>query len=158
RGVPSIGLLGFVCLGGTIVASFCVRSWLSVSPINAEATAGGRADETHSPIPRQTDWPWWPAITANASSTTAIPPQVGMRAANIEWEGPLPGSGHSSPIVWDDNVFVTTAEESPQSQSILCIDIHDGHVRWNAPVLHGLLPLKHEKNSHASATPVCDGD
>jgi outer membrane protein assembly factor BamB len=76
----------------------------------------------------------------------------------VEWKTPLPGVGHSSPVVWGDAVLVTTAYEETGEQSLLCIDLTDGHIRWEVPVFRGELPTKHEKNTHASSTPACDGE
>ena len=41
---------------------------------------------------------------------------------------------------------------------MVCVDLQNGQIRWNVPVLHGTFPIKHEKASHAAATPVCDGE
>jgi outer membrane protein assembly factor BamB len=75
----------------------------------------------------------------------------------VRWKTAVPGRGHASPIVCKDLVFVASAEEDTATQSLLCFDRGSGSLRWNTPIHRGGLMPKHEKNSHASATPDCDG-
>ncbi|MEM1068652.1 MAG: PQQ-binding-like beta-propeller repeat protein, partial [Planctomycetota bacterium] len=81
------------------------------------------------------------------------------KGVNIVWKTPLPGRGHSSPVVIQDYIFLTTSESKDQSQSLLRFDRESGRLmnRW---VLHrGTLPRTiHPNNSHASPTPVSDGE
>jgi outer membrane protein assembly factor BamB len=56
-----------------------------------------------------------------------------------------------------DRVFIATADGAAQTQSLLCFDRADGRPMWATEVHRGGLMAKQEKNSHASATPVCDG-
>jgi outer membrane protein assembly factor BamB len=76
---------------------------------------------------------------------------------------PLPGSGWSSPVVCAGRVFLTTAVPTgrgDQSLRALALDARTGKVLWNAEVFRQqgakASPI-HGKNSHASATPVTDG-
>jgi outer membrane protein assembly factor BamB len=70
----------------------------------------------------------------------------------------VPGRGHSSPVVWGDRVFLTTADEQAQTQSVLAFDRNTGKLLWDLVAHKGGLMKKHNKNSHASATPACDGE
>lgn len=98
---------------------------------------------------------------------------------NIRWITPIPGLGHSSPIVWGNRIYVTTAEsDSPDPElrvgiygdiapvkeevihrwHLLCIDKSNGNILWDA-VEHQAVPSvhRHPKASHANSTPATDG-
>lgn len=73
------------------------------------------------------------------------------------WKIELPGGGHSSPVVWGDKVFVTSADKETGARTLLCIGVGDGHVLWKRE-----FPLaaygQHNDNSYAAATPAVDAD
>ena len=76
---------------------------------------------------------------------------------NILWKVPVPGNGHASPIVCGGQVFIATADEQHQTQSLLCFDRQTGKPLWSRVIHTGGFMQKHAKNSQASATPACDG-
>jgi outer membrane protein assembly factor BamB len=103
---------------------------------------------------------------------------------NVKWATPLPGLGHSSPVVWGNRVFVTTAvssgdrifrpkiaardgevtnvdsagDEPRHAWKLICLDLHTGNILWERVAHEGVPRIKrHLKNSHASATAVTDG-
>lgn len=78
---------------------------------------------------------------------------------NIAWKTPIPGRGHSTPIVTDKGIFLTTADQQAGTQSILGIDPVSGAV-FDSWVIHrDMLPDEiHGNNSYASPTMVYDGD
>src|SRR5205085_2517785 len=77
---------------------------------------------------------------------------------NVVWKTEVPGKGHSSPIVYGNRVFLTTAEEGPASQSVLAFDRKTGKRLWSTRAHESPFVRKNPKNSHASATPACDGE
>lgn len=108
------------------------------------------------------NWPSWrgPEGNNHAAEETRAPLRWDLETGqNIVWKTPLPGRGHSSPIVIEDAIFLTTAEQSVGTQSLLKLDRESGRLidQW---VLHqGTLPRRiHGNNSHASPTPVYDGE
>jgi len=133
-------------------------------------------------------WPSFrgPSASGDAGNRGPAPPtrwDVGQ-AQNVLWKSPIPGLGHSSPIVWGDRVFVTTAVSSgarifrPESLTrdgevtnvdsagvepkhawkLICFDLHTGRVLWERTAHEGIPRVKrHVKNSQASATPATDG-
>lgn len=97
---------------------------------------------------------------------------------NVRWKAEIPGLGHSSPIVWGERVFVTSAvskerpalvfgdkggisladDGSTHSWRLLCLDAKDGKLLWNVEGASGPPRAKrHVKASHANATPATDG-
>ena len=54
-------------------------------------------------------WPQWRGPMGTGAAPHANPPVSGAETENIRWKIALPGSGHSTPIVWGDRVFITAA-------------------------------------------------
>lgn len=103
------------------------------------------------------DWPWWRGPTLDGTSRDRRAPMKWSATENVVWKTKVPGRGHSSPIVCGDRVFLTTADESAKRQSVLAFDRKTGKPLWNTVAHEGGFPNKNPKNSHASATPACDG-
>jgi outer membrane protein assembly factor BamB len=89
------------------------------------------------------------------SSATTVP--VECTEANRNWKTDLPGTGHSSPVVWGDHVFVTSAEEDAGKRYLLCIRSTDGRVLWKHTYDFSKYP-HHQFNSSASSTAAVDKD
>jgi outer membrane protein assembly factor BamB len=78
---------------------------------------------------------------------------------NVLWKTPLPGRGNSSPIVWGNRIFFTTAYENGRRLSVLAFNRTDGSKLWETFAPQGLSDEgAHFKNGHASATPATDGE
>src|SRR5204862_7178741 len=84
-------------------------------------------------------------------------PVTWSRTDNVAWKTPIPGVGHSSPIVCGGRVFVTTCLEHDQKRVLLCLDRKDGAILWQRVVVTAPLERKHKLNSFASSTPATDG-
>jgi outer membrane protein assembly factor BamB len=69
----------------------------------------------------------------------------------------LPGTGHASPIVWEDRVFTVSAVAESEERILLCLDRPSGRLLWQTTVLRAPLERKHGLNTHASSTPATDG-
>lgn len=85
---------------------------------------------------------------------------------NVTWKTPIPGLGWSSPIVVQGKIFLTTAVPSNDGKTpdyslrALCLQADSGSIVWDREVFvesGGMSPRPHSKNSHASPTPVSDG-
>ena len=76
----------------------------------------------------------------------------------IKWKAPVPGRGHSSPIVWGDHIFMTTAHDDGARVSLVAFRRSDGKPLWETfvPSKQGVEHV-YPKNSRASATAVTDG-
>jgi len=77
---------------------------------------------------------------------------------NVLWKTPVPGRGNSSPIVWRDRIFLTTAYDDGRRVSVLAFRRPDGGQLWETFVPGGRPGSTHFKNGHASATPATDGE
>ena len=70
----------------------------------------------------------------------------------------FPGSGNSSPVVWGDRIFLTTAYDGGRRVSVLAYRRSDGRLLWETAAPQGRTDSgAHFKNGHASATPSTDG-
>lgn len=134
------------------------------------------------PFARAADeWFQWRGPAGTGVADRATPPVTWSESENLRWKAPIPGLGHSSPIVADGKVFVTTAipvgeklkptyskapgahDNSPITQrhqfTLLCYDLAKGQLLWRRD-LHEALPHEggHFTTSLASASPVTNGD
>ena len=110
------------------------------------------------------DWPGWRGPRRDGTATDAKYPTTWSGTENVAWKVPIPGVGHSSPVVSKGCVFLTTClvgdgeKADPKKRQLLCLDRATGKTRWTADVLAAKLEPKHKLNSYASGTPVADGE
>jgi outer membrane protein assembly factor BamB len=133
------------------------------------------------PALAQENWPQFRGEGARGVGRSPALPLTWDRETNVAWRTPIPGRGWSSPVVWENRIFLTTAVsegelETPkkglyfggdrstpppdrQHWQVICLDWEDGRVRWSTEVKSEAptTPV-HIKNSYASETPVTDGD
>ena len=105
------------------------------------------------------DWPAWRGPNRNGIANDQTVPVSWNTSENIIWKSDVPGRGHSSPTVVGERIFLTTADEAKQTQSVICFDRHSGKQLWITPLSEGGFPrAMHHENSHASCTVACDGE
>ena len=102
------------------------------------------------------NWNRFRGINGNGSFPEIHLP-VEWQKQDYTWEVKLPGTGHSSPVIWEDKIFTTCASANDASQYVLLINSTNGKVQWqkkfpSAPYPH------HKFNSYASSTPAVDQD
>jgi outer membrane protein assembly factor BamB len=88
-----------------------------------------------------------------ASEATTIP--ASWTDADYNWKIKLPGEGHSSPVLWGDRLFITSAEPKDATQHVLCIDRRSGKILWKES-FPSATHKKHVLNTFASSTPCVD--
>jgi outer membrane protein assembly factor BamB len=130
------------------------------------------------------EWPSFRGPSGSGVAADARPPLTWntTTSANVAWRTAVPGLGHSSPIVWGDRIFMTTAvSDAAASQSVtlgdsevagidpandivphrwqvMAFDRASGKLLWTRVAHQGVPRVKrHVKASHASATPATDG-
>lgn len=126
------------------------------------ATAPAWPHEPHEQGDQQ-QWGHWRGPLGNGASPTAIPPTRFDPATNCQWQQPIPGRGSSSPVVWTNQVFVTTAvpqEDGSGSMAfqLLCYERSTGNLLWTRTAATAR-PHEgtHSTNGYASASPCTDG-
>jgi len=108
--------------------------------------------------PAADDWPWWCGPNRdNIGAPGQTPPVRWSDTENVLWKADVPGRGHGSPCLWGDRIFLPTADDQAEVQSLLCYDRRTGRKRWQTELHRKGFMRLHPKNSHASATPACDG-
>lgn len=98
----------------------------------------------------------WPRFRGPNGTGTAddkdIPAQ--WTEKDIVWKTSLPGTGNSSPVIWEDKIFLQSADA--KSRMLLCLSAKDGKILWNKSEPGGTAKT-HAKNSLGSSTPATDG-
>ncbi|HET6880184.1 MAG TPA: PQQ-binding-like beta-propeller repeat protein [Pirellulales bacterium] len=105
------------------------------------------------------EWPCWRGPRGDGSSTEKSVPTHwdGPEGYNVAWKTEIAGTGHSSPIVWQDRIFVASCLEAENDRLLVCLDRRNGKVLWQKSVMKSPLEKKHHLNSYASSTPATDG-
>ena len=151
------------------------RITLALLAISSLTTAGSAAN-----------WPQWRGPDGSGISTEKNLPASWTPKTNIKWKAAIPGRGHSSPIVWGNRVFVTTAVEGdvvpgakaakhmlgdkefvhPDSVGadrkhqfkVIALNRESGKVVWEVTAWEGTpYDNRHRKSSYAASTPATDG-
>ena len=148
--------------GRTAAAALLVGVVVCLFASNTGVQAIRRANEPTNfvlvdPQPGLDDWPGWRGTGGTNAFPGSRPPIQWSIDDNTAWQVPLPGRGHASPSLWGEQIFITTSEERRQTISLLNFDRLTGRSLWQSDLHHANLSLGHEKNSHASASPICDG-
>lgn len=99
----------------------------------------------------------WPRFRgpdgSGISATTHLPIQ--WSHTNVAWRIALPGKGHSSPVVWNGHLFVTSGNPEKADRYLTCVNTLDGRVLWEKT--HASKPFKqHTDNSFATSTAAVD--
>jgi outer membrane protein assembly factor BamB len=103
------------------------------------------------------NWMRFRGPTGQGISSEAKLPVTWSATKNIKWKTSLPGKGWSSPIVFEDHVFLTTSTEEGVSCRVICINRKDGSIAWKTEVHRQKPGPLRKKNSYATPTPVTDG-
>jgi outer membrane protein assembly factor BamB len=129
---------------------------------------------------RAENWPSWRGPQANGvSSETGLPVTWSPRE-NVRWKVALPDAGNSTPIVWEDLVYITQAQETTQwppkvptefaggssaggraiseKRSVMCFRRSDGELVWRQDTVYKEPEITHPTNPFCSASPVTDGE
>lgn len=105
------------------------------------------------------DWPQFRGPTGQGLSDEHGLPRIWSESKNVRWKVVIPGSGWSSPAILGDHIWLTTATEAGKSLRALCVDRNTGAILRNVEVFRRKEPWTiNSKNSHASPTPVLEGD
>lgn len=115
---------------------------------------------TRSAINPAKDWPAWRGPTQNGiAAPNQNPPTEWNEKQNILWHVPIPGRGHGTPTVVADRIYLATADETKETQSVLCLERLTGKTVWSADVHQGNLTTHgHRNTTQASSTVACDGE
>lgn len=104
-------------------------------------------------------WPRFrgPSGQGDADQTT-LPTVWDKDGRNILWRTNVPGVGNSSPIIWDDHLFLTSADAKGAERFVHCFSRETGALRWSRRAPTRPPEPIWPKNGYASSTPVTDGE
>jgi outer membrane protein assembly factor BamB len=142
---------------------------------------GGETTKLPAAVPAKGSWPSFRGPhAAGVADGQHLPDRWNGRSGeNVLWHTPIPGLAHSSPIVWGDRVFVTSAisskpnatfkpglygdgdasdDRSSHKWVLYAIDTHTGKIVWERVAFEGEpRNTRHIKSTYASASPATDG-
>lgn len=103
------------------------------------------------------DWPNWrgPNGDGHSSEKNVL---TKWSADDITWKLDLPGEGQSSPTIWGDRIFLTTALDKGAKRVVFCVDRNKGQIQWQREAWSGEPEQTHKMNGHASASCATDGE
>jgi outer membrane protein assembly factor BamB len=103
-------------------------------------------------------WPRWRGPSGQGYVSGTNYTDTWSDTQHVKWRVAVPGLGHSSPIVWADRIFLTTATLDGSKVSMLSYRRSDGRLLWERVLpTDGVVEHVYQKNSRASATPTTDG-
>jgi outer membrane protein assembly factor BamB len=149
----------------------------------AEVTPKAAAVEDDEPgaVAAPQNWPSFRGPGASGVADGQRPPTTwdAEKGLNVRWKTPIPGLGHSCPVVWQDRIYLTTAvsgdpksefraglygdvasvdDSSQHTWHVYCLDKQTGKIGWEQTAHRGVPKVKrHTKASHANCTPATDG-
>ena len=102
-------------------------------------------------------WSRWRGPSGQGLANGRGYPDSWSATENVLWRTPVAGRGNSSPIVWGDRIFLTTAYDGGRRLAVLAFRRSDGARLWESFVPEGPAHSAHQKNGYASATATTDG-
>ena len=110
-------------------------------------------------LPAADSWPQMRGPTAQGVAEAKGLPLTWSETEHVAWKTAIAGEGWSSPVVGDGAVYVTSALDDGRTLHAYRIDLKSGKIVWDVTVFtNDAVPKKHARNSHASPTPVVQGE
>lgn len=103
------------------------------------------------------NWPDWRGPSGEGRSEATDLPLNWSETKNIVWKTRIHDFGFSSPVLWDDQVWLTTATKNGKTLYAVCIDLNSGRVIHDVEVFHPEKPQRiHPNNSYATPFAVVE--
>ncbi len=126
------------------------RTALSITTLAAFSLAASALD---------TNWTDYRGNTTDGFTKAAGLPTIWSETQNVRWKTPIDGRAWSSPIIWDNTIWLTNADKDGHQMSVLAINKETGKIRINRPLITNATPEPiNDFNSYASPTPAVDKD
>ncbi len=101
------------------------------------------------------NWPQWRGANSDGISLEKNIPTTWSKSENVAWRTPMPGQAGATPCVWDNQIYVTSAEGS--DLVLLCLSALDGKIRWKRTIGTGNQDARAGEGNSASPSPSTDG-
>ena len=134
--------------------------WLGLGALAAASVAAAPADVKMLEVTGEGAkyWSRWRGPSGQGQVPTGQYVDRWGPAIGVQWKAAVPGRGNSSPIVWGDRIFLTTARDQGLRLSMLAFSRKDGAKIWETDIPRNGVEYPHEKNGYASATAATDGE
>ena len=104
------------------------------------------------------NWPQFRGPGGQGVATEKNLPLKWSATENVAWKTALPGESWSSPVVWGDHVFVTTATDGGESCRVVSLERKTGRILWNEEAFKQVPRRKEGRNTYATPTLATDGE
>ena len=155
--VPQVPVMIWVVFALQIVCAGCGQR-NPVESVSVDDSGIDLRDAEWSLAP--SDWNAWRGRAQDGVAKEGDVPTSWSDESNVLWRTNIQGRGHGSPIVIGDSVFLATAKDEQQIQSVICFDRKDGSQRWESVLHEGGFPdpgVVHRKATNANGTIASDG-
>ncbi|MBA62455.1 MAG: hypothetical protein CMJ76_08820 [Planctomycetaceae bacterium] len=105
----------------------------------------------------ETNWSQWRGSGGDGLSNASDVPQI-FSAENLIWKTEIPGVGQSSPVFWEQMVYITSATDNGANRIVVAINRTSGKIAWQTSVWTGKPEETHSMNNRASSTCATDGN
>ena len=103
------------------------------------------------------NWTHFRGSNLNAISGSVNPPATWSETSNIRWKTDLPGKGWSSPVVLDNQIWLTTATDDGKKMNGVCLDFNSGKTLYDILLFTpDSVQGKHSINTYATPTPCIE--
>ncbi|MGQ9609630.1 MAG: outer membrane protein assembly factor BamB family protein, partial [bacterium] len=100
------------------------------------------------------NWPqWWGPFLNGSTKESNLPVSF---SENIIWAAKMPGPGPSTPVIWEDKVFITAGEMDTRKLWTICLDRKNGKELWKHEI--GIGFDSRNGNNGAASSPITDGE
>jgi outer membrane protein assembly factor BamB len=106
------------------------------------------------PVVSAENWPQWRGPRLDGVSKEKGIPHAWNKTENVAWRLALPGPGGSTPVVWDDRIFLTTVDGD--DLQLWCVGV-DGKPMWKRSISKGNYIVRGGEGNSASPSPSTDG-
>ena len=104
---------------------------------------------------RAENWPQWRGAQLNGISNETNLPTTWSASSNVAWKAALPGAAGATPVIWEDQIFLTSVDD--QGNLLLICFGTDGKQQWQQVVARGNKDVRGDEGNSASPSPVTDG-
>ncbi|MBM3210909.1 hypothetical protein FJZ33_01730 [Candidatus Poribacteria bacterium] len=102
------------------------------------------------------NWPQWRGPFLNGFTSEKNLPVSWNKTENVIWVAKMPGTGNSTPIIWENYVFITAIEEESKKMWAICLDKSNGQELWKHEMGTGF--FTNTGNNGATPSPIVDGE
>lgn len=109
-------------------------------------------------VGRAENWPQWRGPWGDGVSVERGLPHAWSREQNVRWRVELPAAGNSTPVIWQNRIFLTQPPTDAKQRGLWCLDTETGATLWSRTVEWSGPDPTHSTNPVCSSSAVTDGE